>query len=384
MAQRVKTDWILFATIIGMTAFGLLMVFSASSVMAEVRYKSSGHFALRQLGWAAVAIPVMMFLKRRDYRRLNSAGWVFTAISVALVLLLLVYVFDPRLHRWFRLGLASFQPSELAKPALILFLAYFVERRATAINDKHTLMPAGLVVGLVTGLVMVADLGTAVVLAVTAAVVFFVAGMEKRHFLVAGAVLLVFVLAAILSKPYRIARVFGYFDPQYTVLDMSLVRAVDPGGKLKARLVNAKSTGDSGYHLEQSKIAVGSGGPLGVGPMQSKQKLAYLPEAHTDFIYAIVAEEFGLLGALLVVGGFLVIFWRGLRIYFHCPDHFGKYLALGVATLIAVQAFMNISVVIGLVPTKGIPLPLISYGGSSLLSTLVCLGILQSVGEHSA
>jgi cell division protein FtsW len=384
MAQRVRTDWILFATIIGMTAFGLLMVFSASSAKALVDYKSSFYFALRQLGWAAVAIPVMMFLKMADYRRFNSAGWVFSAVSVTLVLLLLVYKLDPHLHRWFRLGPGNFQPSELAKPALILFLAYFVERRATAINNKHTLMPAGLVVGLITGLVMVADLGTAVVLAATAAVIFFVAGMEKRHFLVAGAVLAAFVLAAIMSKDYRIARIFSYFDPQYTVLDTSLVRTVDPGGKLKARLKSSKSAGDSGYHLGQSLIAVGSGGPLGVGPMQSKQKLFYLPEAHTDFIYAIVAEEFGLWGALLVVGGFMVIFWRGLRIYFHCPDQFGKYLALGVATLIAVQAFMNISVVLGLGPTKGIPLPLISYGGSSLLSTLACLGILQSVGDHSA
>ncbi len=383
MAQRMQNDWILFVTVLSMLAFGLLMVFSASSVTAQVRYGSSGYFALRQIGWALVAIPVMMFLKKWDYRRLNSAAWALSLLSAVLVMLILVYRLDPRLHRWFRLGPISFQPSELAKPALILFLAYFVERRATAINSKHTLMPAGMIVGLVAGLVMIADLGTAVVLVATAAVVFFVAGMERRHFILAGSILSVFVLVAILTKPYRIARIFGYFDPQYTMLDSGLVKSVDSSGKVKAWLLRSASTRDPDYHIRQSLIAVGSGGPVGVGPMQSKQKLFYLPEAHTDFIYAVIAEELGLWGALMVLGGFLVIFWRGLRIYFHAPDQFGKYLALGVASLILVQAFMNISVVLGMVPPKGIPLPLISYGGSSLLSTLVCLGILQSVGDHS-
>jgi cell division protein FtsW len=140
---------------------------------------------------------------------------------------------------------------------------------------------------------------------------------------------------------------------------------------------------DPDYHLRQSLIAVGSGGPLGLGPSQGKQKLYYLPEAHTDFIYAVIGEELGLWGPMLVMLAFLVILWRGLRLYFLTPDDFGRYLALGITTVVVAQAFINMSVVLGMVPTKGIPLPMISYGGSSLLSTLASVGILQSIGDHS-
>jgi cell division protein FtsW len=384
MAQKVQTDWILFTTILVMLACGLLVLWSASSVMAEnPRYGSDFYFVLRQAGWAAISIPLMMFLKKRNYRVLNTPAWAFPAISFILVMLALVYRMDPRLHRWFRFGPLSLQPSELAKPVLILFLAYFVARRASAINTRFTLMPAAVIVGLVTGAVMMADLGTAVVLVVTAAVVFLVAGLEWKYVAVASAVLSVFLVYAIASKDYRIARVFGFFDPDYSSLDSPIVKYFDPRGELKVRLQTAADTRNSEYHIHQSLIAVGSGGPLGRGPMRSRQKLLYLPEAHTDFIFAVLAEELGLWGTLLTVGGFLIILWRGLRIYFRTPDDFGKYLALGVTTMIVVQAFMNISVVLGMTPTKGIPLPLISYGGSSLLSTLISLGILQSVGEHS-
>jgi cell division protein FtsW len=384
MAQRVQTDWILFTTILVMLACGLLVLWSASSVMAEdPRYGTNYYFVLRQAGWAVIAVPLMMFLKKRDYRVLNTPAWAFPAISIILMLLALVYKMDPRLHRWFRLGLLSFQPSELAKPVLILFLAFFVARRASAINSRYTLMPAAVIVGLVTGAVMIADLGTAVVLVATAAVVFLVAGLEWRYVGVAAAVLSVFLVFAIVTKPYRLARIFGFFDPTYSSLDSRAVRYFDPRGELKVWLQTKAPTRDSDYHIRQSLIAVGSGGPLGRGPMRSRQKLLYLPEAHTDFIFAVLAEELGLWGAILTVGGFLIILWRGLRIYFRTSDDFGKYLALGVTTMIVVQAFMNISVVLGMTPTKGIPLPLISYGGSSLLSTLISLGILQSVGEQS-
>lgn len=383
MAQRVQTDWILFFTIVFMVAFGLLMLYSASSVVAEVRYGSSTYFALRQLGWALVSVTAMMFLKKRDYRRFNNAGWAFSAIGVVLALLIVVYVLDPRTHRWLRFGSMSIQPSELAKPALILFLAYFVSRRARAINDRYTLMPAAMAVGFVAGAVIVADLGTAVVLTATAAVVFFVAGLEPRYCATAAAIISVFVLIAIISKPYRIVRIFAHVDPEYKILETRVVKLVDPEAKIKAWLQRSAPTRDPDYHVRQSLIAVGSGGPVGLGPMMGKQKLFYLPEAHTDFIYAVIAEELGLWGALLVVAGFVVILWRGLRLYVVAPDDFGRYLALGVTTMVVVQAFINMSVVLGMVPPKGIPLPMISYGGSSLLSTLVSLGILQSVGEHS-
>ena len=384
MAQRIQTDWILFTTILCMLACGMLVLWSASSVMAEdTRYGTSYYFVLRQAVWATLAIPLMMFLKKKDYRVFNTPAWAFPAISITLMMLAVVYKMDTRLHRWFRLGSFSFQPSELAKPVLILFLAYFVARRASAINTRYTLMPAAVIVGLVTGAVMMADLGTAVVMVATAAVVFLVAGLEWKYVVVAGAVLSVFLVIAIATKEYRMKRIFGYFDPDYSTLDSPIVRYFDPRGELKARYQKAADTSDAGYHIKQSLIAVGSGGPLGRGPMRSRQKLLYLPEAHTDFIFAVLAEELGLWGALLTVAGFLIILWRGLRTYFRTPDDFGKYLALGVTTMIVVQAFMNISVVLGMTPTKGIPLPLVSYGGSSLISTLVSLGLLQSVGEHS-
>jgi cell division protein FtsW len=383
MAQRVRTDWILFFTIVFMVTFGLFMLFSASSVMAEMKYGSSGYFALRQFGWALAAFTVMMFLKRQDYRALNTPTWAFASISVVLMLLILVYFLDPRAHRWLRLGWMSVQPSEFAKPALILFLAYFVTRRVTAINERHTLMSTAMAVGLVTGLVMVADLGTALVLIATAAVVFFVAGLEWRYIAVAGAIVSVFVVIALVSRPYRIVRIFGHVDPEYKLLETSFIKSMDPQGKIKAWVQRSATSRDPDYHIRQSLIAVGSGGVAGLGPMQGKQKLFYLPEAHTDFIYAVVAEELGLWGSLLVLAGFVVILWRGLRAYIRTQDDFGRYLALGVTSLVVVQAFVNMSVVLGMAPTKGIPLPMISYGGSSLLSTLMSLGLLQSVSEHS-
>jgi cell division protein FtsW len=383
MAQKVKTDWILFFAIMFLTALGLLMLYSASSVVAEMKYGSSYYFALRQLGWALAAVTVMMFLKRRDYRRMNTSLLAFASIAVVLALLILVYFLDPRAHRWLRLGSIGIQPSEFAKPALVLFLAYFVTRRASAINEKHTLWSTAIAVGLMTGLVIVADLGTAVVLVTTAAVVFFVAGLEWRRIALVGAIACLLVTIAILARPYRVIRIFGHFDPEYKILETRAVKDLDPDAKIKAWLERSASTRDPDYHVRQSLIAVGSGGPTGLGPMQGKQKLFYLPEAHTDFIYAVVAEELGLWGSLLVLMGFVVILWRGLRLYFVTPDDFGRYLALGVTTMVVVQAFMNMSVVLGMAPTKGIPLPMISYGGSSLLSTLILLGILQSVGEHS-
>jgi cell division protein FtsW len=385
VAQRAQTDWILFTTILIMMAGGMLVLWSASSVIgASPRYGSSYYFVIRQAGWAAVAIPLMLVIKSYDYRKLNSPAWVFPTVLLVLVLLAAVYKLDPRLHRWFRLGPAGIQPSELAKPVLILFMAFFVARRALAINNRYTLLPASLIVGLVAGAVMVADVGTAMVLAVTAAVVLLVAGLEWRYLAAAGSVLIVFLIIAIVMKPYRIARIFGFFDPDYSSMDSPIVRHFDPPGKLKALLVKMAPTQSSDYHIRQSLIAVGSGGPLGRGLMRSRQKLLYLPEAHTDFIFAVLAEELGLWGTMLTVSGFVIILWRGLRIYFRAADDFGKYLALGVTTMIVVQAFMNMSVVVNLVPTKGIPLPLISYGGSSLCSTLISLGLLQSVQEHSA
>lgn len=383
MAQRVKTDWLLFGTALGLTALGLLILYSASSVVAHQKFHSSFYYLFRQLAWAAVGVTAMMWLKNRPYGRLENAALIFTLVSVVLAALLAVLFVDEQAQRRLWIGSVSLQPSEFAKPVLVLFLAWLLTRRAAAINDRYTLMPAAALVGLLSGMVLIADLGTAVVLLATAGVLFFVAGLEKRYFLVAAGVALVFLFAAIAAKPYRIVRIFGLLDPEFRLLETRLVRILDSEARMKAWVQRSAASRDPDYHLKQSLIAVGSGGILGAGLMQSRQKLFYLPEAHTDFVYAILAEELGLWGSLLVLGAFLIILWRGGRLYWRAPDDFGRYVALGVTTLVVFQALINISVVLGLLPTKGIPLPMISYGGSSLLSTLICLGMLQSVAERA-
>jgi cell division protein FtsW len=380
MPQRLKTDWILFGVVLAMVSFGVLMIYSASSWNAEIAYDSSWHFVSRQVGWAVAAVFVMMLLKRTHYRKFQNPAVAFGAIGIALMLLAAVYFVDSTHHRWLRLGgPVGVQPSELAKPALVVFLAFFVTWRARAINDKrYTLVPAALAVGLVIFAVVVADLGTAVVLGSAAAIVFFVAGLEWRYCAIAGAVALAGVMLFIALEPYRLARVVKFFDPSFRFIEK-----IDPKGNIKAHLQKSLATGDTNYQAEQSKIAVGAGGVTGLGLMNGRQKLLYLPEGHTDFIYAVVGEELGLFGSGGLLLGFGIIFWRGLRATVRMRDDFGRYLALGATAVLIIQALINMSVVLAMMPTKGIPLPMISYGGSSLLSTLALLGILMNVSEHA-
>ena len=377
MAQRLKTDWILFFTIVAMVTFGIVIVTSASSVMAEIRYDNAWQFVAKQAGWAVVSFIVLMQFKKMDYRRFNAPIWAFAPLGVVLSLLIVTYAIGRR-HRWLAFGQISLQPSELAKPALIIFLAYFIALRLRAINDKHTIRPALLALGMLGALVIGPDLGTAVVLVLTAVTLFYVAGLDRKYLAIGVAAGVLIGGLAVVSKPYRLARVVSYIDS-----DFSLIDKINPSGKIKAYVQSSLAARDPAYQPKQSRIAVGSGGVLGLGLMQGKQKLLYLPEAHTDYIYAVIGEELGLWGATGVLAGFFVILWRGLRLFWLAPDHFGRYLALGVTVSIVVQALINISVVLDIGPTKGIPLPMISYGGSSLLSTLISLGLLLSVSEHS-
>ncbi|HEY3823911.1 MAG TPA: putative peptidoglycan glycosyltransferase FtsW [Bryobacteraceae bacterium] len=379
MAQRLKTDWILFSTVVLMVLFGALMIYSASSVVAQMKMGASYYFLLRQLIWITIAIPLMMFMKRLNYRKLQTPAVAFTAMGLVMILLAVVYFADPRQHRWIRFGaFGGLQPSEFAKPALALFLAYFIALRSRAINSRYTLLPAFLALGFVTMAVVVADLGTALVLVGTAAVVFFVAGLESRYIVIACILGIIGCVAAVAAKPYRLARVVSYVDPQFRTVDK-----FDKHGWIRSQMKKSITARDTNYQSEQAKIAVGSGGPIGVGLMQGRQKLFYLPEAHTDTIYAVVGEEFGLFGSAALLLGFVVILWRGIRATVLIPDEFGRYLALGVTTMLVIQAFFNMSVVLGMVPTKGIPLPMISFGGSSLLVTLASMGILLNVAEHA-
>jgi cell division protein FtsW len=381
MAQRLKTDWILFFTVLTMVFAGVLIVYSASAIMAQMGPNHSAwHFVQRQAAWAVLAHFIMMALKSTHYRKLQNPAVALSAISVALFLLVAVYFADPSNHRWLRLGgPVGVQPSELAKPALVTFLAFFVTWRARAINNpRYTLVPAAMAVGLVILAVVVADLGTAIVLGAAAALVFFVAGLEKRYCAIVGALAMIGLVFFVFSKTYRLARVVMFFDPQFKIIEK-----FDRKGTIKARLQESLVTRDTNYQLEQSKVAVGAGGPLGLGFMGGRQKLLYLPEAHKDFIYAVAGEELGLIGSAGLLLGFVVIFWRGIRATLRINDDFGRYLALGLTVVVVVQGFMHMSVVLGMMPTKGIPLPMISYGGSSLVSTLASLGMLMNVSEHA-
>jgi cell division protein FtsW len=376
-----KSDWLLFGTVVAMVGAGLVMVYSASSMVAQLnpRINSSYYYAAHQLVWAAVSFVALMFFKRRDYRMLQSPAWAFGSLGMVLFLQLLVFFLDSKTHRWFRLqGVGTLQPSEFAKPALIIFFAYFVTQKREAINSRRTIVAAGLALAVLAATVGLGDLGTAIVLIVPAAVVFYIAGLERKFVVAALAVGALVAVGFVASKPYRMARMVGFFDPEYKYIDM-----LDTDGKIKKYISQSVTTRDAGYQVRQSKIAIGSGGPLGVGLMQGKQKILYLPEAHTDFIYAVVGEELGLWGCGAILLGFLVILWRGVQLYWVANDDFGRYLALGVTSSIVIQALINMSVVLGMGPTKGIPLPMISAGGSSLLSTLICLGMLLSVSEHS-
>jgi cell division protein FtsW len=362
MAKRVSVDTWLFTVTLLLVFLGLIMVFSASAVMAKQRYGSGYYFLLRQLGWAAAGFLAMVAAMKIDYRRYQHPGVVFTLLGLTTILLISVFFLDRahHTHRWIHWGGLSFQPSELAKPALILFLAFFLENRTQAMDDwQKTLLPAALPTGAFLGLIVFQpDLGTAIACATITACILFVAGLRLRNLLcglVASALPLYFL---IFHVAYRRDRILAFLNP-YS----------DPQGR--------------GFHIIQSLIAVSTGGITGTGLMEGKQKLFYLPEPHTDFIFSVISEELGLVGAIIVVALFAIFLWRGVHAALRTPDMFGRLLVVGITSMVVVQAFINISVVLGLMPTKGIPLPLVSYGGSSLLLTLACVGVLLNISKQA-
>jgi len=362
MAKRVSVDGWLFTVTLFLVFVGLVMVFSASAVMAKERYGSGYTFLLRQLAWALAGIATMVVAMKVDYRRLKHPAMVFSLLGVTTLMLISVFFLDRahHTHRWMHWGGFSFQPSEMAKPALILFLAFFLEGRTKSMNDwRNTLLPAVLPTLIFLGLIVFQpDLGTAIACAAITACMLFVAGLDLRYLgygLLASLLPLYFL---IFHVSYRKDRILAFLDP-YS----------DPQGR--------------GFHIIQSLIAVSTGGITGVGLMEGKQKLFYLPEPHTDFIFAVTAEELGLVGAVVIVALFTIFLWRGLRTALRTGDLFGRFLAVGITSMVVVQAFINISVVLGLMPTKGIPLPLVSYGGSSLFVTLACIGVLLNISKQA-
>ncbi len=362
MAKRVSVDTWLFTVTLFLVFIGLVMVFSASAVMAKERYGTGYFFLLRQLMWAVAGLAAMIAAMRIDYRRFKAPAIVFSLLGITTLMLISVFFLDRahHTHRWIHWGGFSFQPSELAKPALIFFLAYFLESRTKSMDDwRNTLLPAVTPTLLFLGLIVFQpDLGTAIACAAITACILFVAGMEMKYLgygLLASMLPLYFL---IFHVAYRRARILAFLNP-YS----------DPQGK--------------GFHIIQSLIAVSTGGISGTGLMEGKQKLFYLPEPHTDFIFSVICEELGLIGAIALVILFAVFLWRGIRVALHTQDIFGKFLVVGITSMVAVQAFINISVVLGLMPTKGIPLPFISYGGSSLFLTLACVGVLLNISKQA-
>ena len=370
MPRTLQPDRKLFGATIALCLVGAVMVFSASAVTASEEGGSGYGFFLRQLFFMIIGIIGMFALMNFDYRKLRQPRVIFTGLGLILLFLFGVFFLDRshHTHRWIRLGPASIQPSEIAKLVVILYLAWFLELRKSAprgapqfdINDiKHSLLPALAPVLIIAALILAEpDMGTACMILLVAVVMLFVAGLSWKY--LAGGVLAampVFYLL-IVRVPYRYHRLMAFRAPDS-----------DPQGY--------------GFQLLQSLIAVGSGGLTGVGLMESKQKLFYLPEAHTDFIYAVLSEELGYIGAVAVLVLFTFYGWRAFRAAIQAPDEFGRLLGLGLTTLVVGQALVNLSVVLGLVPTKGIPLPFISYGGSSLLVMLLATGVLLNISQHA-
>ncbi len=362
MAKRVGVDKVLFCTTLMLVVIGLVMVFSASAMMAKYKYGSPYTFVIRQAIWAVLGLAAMTVLMQVDYRKYNHPRVVFPLVAVTTILLLAVFAMHDShgAHRWITLGPLSLQPSEIAKPALVLFLAWFLQNKLHMINDwRGTLIPAALPSLLFIGLIMKEpDLGTALVCAGVTALMLYLAGIHVRYLALAGAAAAPVLAYMLLFVKFRRDRMLAFLHPD-----------ADPLGK--------------GFHTNQSLIAVGTGGVFGKGYMGGLQKLFYLPESHTDYIFANISEELGLLGALVVVSLFVVLGYRGLRAALLSQDPFARFLAFGITTTILIQAFFNISVVLALVPTKGITLPFVSYGGTSLFITLLSMGVLLNITRET-
>ena len=364
MARKLQADEWLFAGTVALALFGVIMVYSASAVIAAAeKNHTQYYYVARQGGWTIIGLFAMWVGMRFDYGRLRNEKIAYGLLALTVLLLVAVFAFPPinGARRWIRMsGVFSLQPSEISKLALAIFLARFLERRAGREGEFWaTFVPAVFVTGVLALLIVAEpDLGTSLMLAVVCTSMLFTAGARLRHMALAAAPALVGVAGLLLFVPWRLRRVLVFLNPWE-----------DPQG--------------SGYQVVQSLLAVGSGGVHGLGFTEGKQKMFFLPFAHSDFIFAVVSEELGLFGALAVVALFGLFLWRGMRAALRAPDRFGMLLGVGIVTGIVAQALFNMSVVLSMVPTKGIPLPFISYGGSSLVPTLFAVGVLLNISQHA-
>jgi cell division protein FtsW len=363
MARKLKSDKLLFTATVLLVCTSVVMVYSASAVVAMENNRDPYLYLFKQATWAVLGVALVSLMMRIDYRNYRQPAVIWAGVGVVLLGLVAVLFAHPinGATRWLGGGGFGIQPSELAKIVVIVFMAALLERRLDRIDEPvYVLLPIGVVLAVIVGLILAEpDLGTSVSVVIIAAVMIFAAGINYRYVIgVCLAALPAFYFLLAFSD-YRRRRILAFLNPW-----------ADPLG--------------DGFQIIQSMIAVGTGGVFGRGLMGGVQKLFYLPEPHTDFIYSVIAEELGLFGASIVLACFCVITWRGLRTALRAPDRFGSFLALGLTTMVAFQAFFNISVVLGILPTKGIPLPFVSYGGSSLLINLLGMGILLNVSQHTS
>ena len=358
MAKRVGVDKWLFGTVLLLVLFGLVEVFSASAVMAKETLGSPYSYVAKQGLWVLLGMVALVLLMHIDYRRYNNPKIVFPLVAVTVLLLTMVFAMSGMngAHRWIRVMGTTLQPSEIAKPVLVLFLAYFLQTRMHAMDDwKGTLLRAVAPPLLFIGLILKEpDLGTGLVCASVMMLMLYLAGAQRKFFALAAACAAPVLYFMLFFVKWRRARMMVFINPE-----------ADPKG--------------AGFHILQSLIAVGTGGIRGLGLMEGRQKLFYLPEPHTDFIFANICEELGLIGALCILGLFCVVGYRGLRAAFLSTDPFARFLAFGLTSAVLIQAFFNMSVVLALLPTKGIPLPFISSGGTSVFITLASMGVLLNV-----
>lgn len=361
MKTKQNHDLFLMSLIFILLGLGLVAVYSSSAIYALDKFGKATYFFWKQLIWILIGSGSALFFIFFDHKKL--VPWIKPFLIISFLSLILVLMFGKEVggaRRWFRLGGISFQPSELVKLALILFVADYADRKKSKIQDfKRGLMPLLIVISLFCGLIFLQpDLGTPILILLVCITMIFISGARWSHLFSLGTLVLLFAVFAVWTKPYRMKRVLAFLNPW-------------------------EDTRGASYQLVQSLIALGSGGLTGAGVGSSYSKLLYLPEPHTDFVFPIFAEEFGLIGSLTILFLFGLVGWSGFRIASRSKNLFSSLLATGITLMIIYQAVLNIAVVTGCLPTKGLPLPFLSYGGSSLVITLSSVGILLNISRYN-
>lgn len=363
MRKREYDFWLLFA-VLALMSIGMVMIFSASSYYASYYLNNKFHFLIRQMLWGGVGLVCMFVASKIDYRRLAVLSPIFMLVSIVLLILVAIPGIGAKYNdarRWFNLGFTTFQPSELMKLSIIIFLSFSLSKNSDKLRFFFKgLVPYLLIVGFVDLLLLLEPhYSCAVLITLVACVILFCAGARIFHFLCIGVPGLAIAAYLVVSSPYRWKRFTSFLDP-----------FADPQG--------------SGYQAVNSLYAIASGSIFGRGLGKSLQKYLYIPEPQNDFIFSIVAEELGFVGAFTVIVLFLLLIWRGVRISMNAPDMVGSLMAIGITSLVAIETIINIAVVTATIPVTGMPLPFISYGGTSLLFLLTGMGILLNISRNSA